>query len=105
MFCNLTFLLGMAAGENWSPQEVWATVLDYMAMLKLELAAQSYNKTDHRRALLPRLSGRSPSAIELKHQNISAVLRDMGHFWIPGYKPRSNYQGALATAVEKWVRA
>jgi hypothetical protein len=29
----------------------------------------------------------------------------MGHFWIPGYKPRSNYQGALATAVEKWVRA
>jgi hypothetical protein len=39
----------------------------------------------------------------MKHQNISAVLRDMGHFWIPGYKPRSNYQGILADAVVAWT--
>jgi hypothetical protein len=95
----------MAAGEDWSPQEVRATVLDYMAMLKIELSGQPYNKTTHRRALLERLSGRSDGAVELKHQNISAVLRDMGHFWIPGYKPRSNYQGILATEVEAWVAA
>ncbi|TSA41651.1 MAG: DUF3883 domain-containing protein [Verrucomicrobiales bacterium] len=95
----------MAAGEDWSPQEVRATVLDYMAMLKFELSAQTYNKTTHRRALLTRLAGRSDGAVELKHQNISAVLRDMGHFWIPGYKPRSNYQGILATEIEAWVAA
>jgi hypothetical protein len=41
----------------------------------------------------------------MKHQNISAVLRDMGHFWIPGYKPRSNYQTILAQEVESWVAA
>jgi hypothetical protein len=95
----------MAAGENWSPQEVRATILDYMAMLKFELARQGYNKTAHRRALLSKLEGRSEGAIEMKHQNISAVLRDMGHFWIPGYKPRSNYQTILAEEVERWIGA
>src|SRR3954465_1425816 len=93
----------MAAGEDWLPQEVRATVLDYMAMLKFEMAGQAYNKTAHRRALLSQLDGRSEGAIELKHQNISAVLRDMGYFWIPGYKPRSNYQTMLAAEVETWV--
>ncbi len=95
----------MAAGEDWSPPEVRATVADYMAMLKLELSGQSFNKTTHRRALRGRLDGRSDGAVELKHQNISAVLRDMGHFWIPGYKPRSNYQQILATEVEAWVNS
>ncbi len=93
----------MAAGEDWSPQEVSATVTDYMAMLRFELAGQAYNKSIHRRALLQKLSGRSESAVELKHQNISAVLRDLGYFWIPGYKPRSNYQERLAAEVESWV--
>ena len=95
----------MAVGENWSPQEVRATVLDYMAMLKFELAGQPYNKTAHRRVLLQQLSGRSDGSVEMKHQNISAVLRDMGHFWIPGYKPRSNYQAILATEVDGWLNA
>jgi hypothetical protein len=95
----------MAAGEDWSPHEVRATVLDYMAMLKFELSGQKYNKTTHRRALLSRLASRSDGAVELKHQNISAVLRDMGQFWIPGYKPRSNYQNILAIEVEAWVTA
>ena len=95
----------MAVGEDWSPLEVRATVLDYMAMLKFELSGQPYSKTVHRRALLTRLAGRSEGAVEMKHQNISAVLRDIGHFWIPGYKPRSNYQGILAAEVETWIYA
>jgi hypothetical protein len=76
-----------------------------MAMLKFELSGQTYNKTAHRRALLTRLAGRSEGAVEMKHQNISAVLRDVGLFWIPGYKPRSNYQSILAVEVERWVSA
>lgn len=94
----------MAAGENWSPNEVRAVVLDYMAMLKFELAGQPYSKTEHRRALLPKLEGRSDGSVELKHQNISGVLQDLGHFWIPGYKPRSNYQTMLAAEVEAWLQ-
>lgn len=93
----------MAAGENWSVEEVRAVVIDYMAMLKFELAGQAYSKTDHRRALLLKLDGRTEGSVELKHQNISAVLQDLGHFWIPGYKPRSNYQGILAREVESWI--
>ncbi len=93
----------MAAGEDWSQQEVRATVVDYMAMLRFELSGQAYNKSIHRRALLQRLDGRSEGAVELKHQNISAVLRDLGYFWISGYKPRSNYQDRLAAEVESWV--
>jgi hypothetical protein len=95
----------MAVGEDWSMLEVRATVLDYMSMYKFELAGQSYNKSLHRRALLTRLAGRSEGAVEMKHQNISAVLRDIGRFWIPGYKPRSNYQGILALEVESWIKA
>lgn len=95
----------MAAGEDWSPAEVRATVLDYMAMLRFELAGQVYNKSAHRRALLAKLEGRTATAVEFKHRNISAVLRDLGYFWIPGYKPAPNYQGHLAVEVESWVRA
>jgi len=93
----------MAAGENWTIQEVRAAVLDYMAMYKSELAGQPYNKTAHRKSLLTKLAGRSDGAVELKHQNISAVLRDMGYFWIPGYKPRSNYQSILIDEVSHWI--
>lgn len=101
----MTLVLAMAAGDDWSPQEVRATVLDYMAMLRFELAGQAYNKAAHRRALKGQLDGRSEAAIEFKHQNISAVLRDLGYFWIPGYKPAQNYQRTrLVGEVESWVQ-
>lgn len=93
----------MAAGEDWTQKEVTATVLDYMAMLKLELAGQPYNKSAFRRELLKKLDGRSNAAVEKKHQNISAVLRNMGCFWISGYKPLSNRQSSLASEVETWL--
>lgn len=93
----------MATGENLSLEEVRATVLDYMAMLKFELAGQPYNKSLHRRALVQKLDGRSEGAVEKKHQNISAVLDDLGHFRIPGYKSQFNYQRILAEEVERWV--
>ncbi|MEC5398423.1 DUF3883 domain-containing protein [Uliginosibacterium sp. H1] len=93
----------MATGEDWSKFEIEATVADYMRMLTLELSGQKYSKTEHRRALLRLLDGRSDGAVELKHQNISAVLRDLDCHWIPGYKPRGNYQRALAECVESWI--
>lgn len=93
----------MARGENWSDAEVAATVADYMRMLTLELSGQHYNKAVHRRALLQLLEERSDAAVELKHQNISAVLRDLSCHWIAGYKPRGNYQQVLTTFVENWI--
>lgn len=87
----------------WSREEVEATVADYLHMLTQELAGQSYNKARHRQALSRKLSQRSDAAFELKHQNISAVLLDLGCPWINGYKPRSNYQRLLFEVVEERI--
>jgi hypothetical protein len=84
---------------NWSRAEVEAIVDDYLAMLASQLAGTAYNKAAHRRALLPRLAGRSEQSVEFKHANISAALLDAGFPYIPGYKPRSNYQTLLAEVL------
>lgn len=68
-------------------------------MLRLELTGEKYNKTQHRRALMTQLNHRTDSSVELKHQNISAVLIEMGIPYIDGYKPRFNYQRTLLPSV------
>ena len=85
--------------DTWVREEVEATSADYLHMLTQELAGQEYNKTAHRRALLAKLNNRSEGAIERKHQNISAVLIELGCPYISGYKPLGNYQGLLAEVV------
>ncbi|KAF0203878.1 MAG: hypothetical protein FD173_1711 [Gallionellaceae bacterium] len=85
---------------EWDRIEVEATVADYFHMLVMELSGQSYNKTTHRRGLLARLNNRKEAAIEFKHQNISAVLIQLGCPYITGYKPRGNYQQLLREVVD-----
>lgn len=77
-------------GEDWSEMEVEATVSDYFEMLCAEASGRPFNKSEHNQALRRLLSGRSKSSIELKHQNISAVLDSLGLPYINGYKPRGN---------------
>jgi len=84
---------------DWSKSEVDAAVEDYFNMLQLELTGRKYNKTEHRHALMELLNDRSEGSVELKHQNISAVLIEMGIPYIDGYKPRSNYQRSLLPAA------
>jgi hypothetical protein len=91
--------MAVARGSTWSLEEVEATVADYFRMLQLVLAGQPYNKLAHNRALEKLLVGRSHGAIELKHQNISAVLLELGCGYIFGYKPRGNYQQLLYEVV------
>lgn len=85
--------------DDWSLEEVAATVADYFVMFDLELRGEEYNKKEHNRLLQKLLRGRSAGAIEFKHANISAVLRDAGYPFIDGYKPRSNYQEILREVV------
>jgi hypothetical protein len=70
-------------------------------MLRLELEGEEYNKSARRRQLQPMLYGRSEGSIERKHQNISAVLVELGFPYIDGYKPLSNYQELLRRVVEE----
>ncbi len=86
-------------GEDWSHEEVEATVADYFDMLNKELHGQDYNKTEHRHHLAALLNKRSDGSIERKHQNISAVLRDLDFPFINGYKPLGNYQQMLFSVV------
>jgi hypothetical protein len=90
--------------EDWTKAEVASIVQDYFSMFHFELDGQQYNKTAHRRILLPLLNNRSNGSIEFKHQNISAVLANMGQPYIKGYKPRDNYQQILEDEVAKFLK-
>jgi len=85
--------------KSWSREEVELVVEDYFQMLKLELQGRAYNKTAHRNRLMGLLNSRSHGSIERKHQNISAILIELGYPYISGYKPLSNYQTLLAQVV------
>jgi len=91
---------GFPMADDWSREEVEAAVADYFAMLAKELSGIPYNKAEHNRLLQRILVNRSRGSIEFKHQNITAVLIELGFANIPGYKPRYNYQDLLRTVVE-----
>ena len=81
------------AARDWTEQEVRLIVADYFAMLEAELQGEPYKKSEHRKTLIPLLTGRSDGSVEIKHQNISSVLFEFGLPYVEGYKPRGNYQG------------
>ena len=91
--------------DDWSQQEVEIIVEDYLAMLALELRGQDYNKAERNRELQKLLPARTRGSIEFKHQNISAVMIELGYPYVEGYKPRSNFQGLLWDVVEHRVYA
>jgi hypothetical protein len=88
---------------DWSNTEVELIVSDYFSMLNSELTGKKYSKSEHRRSLLTLLSNRSEGSIEFKHQNISAVLVNLGQPYIKGYLPRYNYQNILEDVVLKYL--
>jgi hypothetical protein len=90
-------------GEDWSADEVEATVVSYFEMLRLEAQQTTYKKTDFNAALRQKLSTRSKSSVELKFQNVSAVLNSMELPFIQGYKPRNNAQLLLRKTVQQFV--
>jgi hypothetical protein len=91
---------------DWTEAENQAIVDDYLAMLALECAGQPYSKTDHRKALIEFMGAtRSPGSIERKHQNISAVMLQLGLPYIKGYKPLPNIQQALLAEVRRRLEA
>lgn len=96
--------LASAAGSDWSPEEVAATVADYLSMLLAELSGQAVNKSAHRRVLLDKLNGRTEASVEFKHGNISAAMLELGLPYIKGYQPRANFQrDALLREIEMQV--
>jgi hypothetical protein len=93
---------GQVHGKPWRDDELDAIISDYFEMLALELSGRSYVKAQHNAALMARI-GRSHRSVEFKHQNISAVLDELGMPWIPGYIPKPNYQNAIFDAIERYL--
>ena len=87
--------------DDWSREEVEACVADYLDMLLLELRGEEFNKAERNRHLQQIIPLRSRGSIEWKHQNISAVLVELGLPYVRGYKPRFNYQDLLRVVVEE----
>lgn len=90
-------------GEDWSAEEVDAAVSAYFEMLALEARQERFNKSAFNAELRAKLRGRSKSSVELKHQNISAVLQSLELPYIQGYKPRGNAQLLLRKSVQRYV--
>ena len=86
--------------DAWTKEEVVATVEAYFEMLALELDDRDFNKAEYNRNLRTHLNNRTKAAVELKHQNISAVLDSLGLRFINGYKPKGNYQALLRESVQ-----
>lgn len=89
-------------GRSWNDDELDAIVADYFSMLRAELSRQPYVKSHHS-AVLTKQIGRTLGSVEFKHQNISAVLEEMGLPWILGYKPMRNYQASIFGAIDRYL--
>jgi hypothetical protein len=89
-------------GTIWQDDELDVIVADYFAMLAEDLSGRPYVKSRHSAALMVRI-GRTHRSVEFKHQNISAVMGELGLPWIPGYKPKRNYQNAIFDAIDRYL--
>ncbi len=90
---------GGQTGKPWTSVEVEAVVAEYFEMLRMQLRGERYTKADVVRDLRTRLPARSTGSIELKFQNISAILMEEDADRIGGYAPMRNYQRDLRDAV------
>lgn len=94
----------MAASErtDWTENELDLIIADYFLMLDDESGGIPYNKAQHNRLLQDKID-RSKGPIEFKHQNISAVLHQLGLPTIRGYLPAANYQTAIISAIDRYL--
>ena len=81
-------------GTDWQQEELDPIVNDYFEMLAADIAGRPYVESRHSASLMDRI-GRTHLSVEFKHQNISAVLDELGMPWIPGYKTRRNSQSIV----------
>jgi hypothetical protein len=95
-------IIASKGGTDWTADEVAVLLGSYFLMLADELAGRPYSKKEHFLGVM-KLIGRTKGSVEFKHQDVSAVLDEIGLPWIQGYKPRDHYQDSLADAVSQYL--
>ncbi len=106
-FMNGTAIVGAVAesgntGDDWTEQELRASVLSYLEMQQKERAGQSFVKKQYYENLA-KIYGRTAKAFEYRMQNISYVLSLMGKDWLQGLKPAKNVGKKVACQIEALV--
>lgn len=82
---------GQVSSVKWTDVELTAAIKAYLGMLRNQVADKPFNKREVNRKLrMGELAGRSSSSIELRMQNISAVLVELGRPRLIGYVPAAN---------------
>jgi hypothetical protein len=75
--------------ENWSDEELAASLEAYSKMAQHEVLGRPYSKRDFYLQLVERF-GRTPGSFEYRMQNISALVHKRVNNWVPGLKPAVN---------------
>ena len=86
---------------KWSKEELGVAVDIYIEMLAQEEQGKPYVKVDYLRDGVLRLPTRTLKSLELRMQNISAVLDSRGEIWIDGYKPARNVGANVSAMIEE----
>ena len=85
--------------EDWSDDELRASVVAYRSMQARERAGETGFKREVYRSLQAQF-GRTDKAFEFRMQNISAVLAMLGREWIAGLKPAAHVGANVAAKLE-----
>ena len=86
----------------WTPEHVDQLLALYFAFLANQQTGTAYQKAASVRELAAK-QGRSKGSVEAKMMNVSAVLDQQGREWVQGYKPLSNFNGALQQQVMDYI--
>ena len=75
--------------QNWSREELEASVKSYLEMRQKDLNGENYIKKEYYQRLSKAFS-RTEKSFEYRMQNISHVFSLMGRDWVKGLKPAKN---------------
>jgi 5-methylcytosine-specific restriction protein A len=88
--------------ENWSSEELEASVAAYLEMRQNDFDGKAYSKKSYYRELASRFE-RTEKSFEYRMQNISYVFSVMGRSWVKGLKPAKNVGANVAGEIERII--
>jgi len=88
--------------NDWSTEELRASVKAYLEMLGKERRGESYTKKRYYEELSGRF-GRTAKAFEYRMQNISYVMTLLGREWLAGLKPAKNVGRKVGSEIESLI--
>ncbi len=91
-----------AAGDNWPDWQNDLIVAEYFEIDRIQQEGGTTNKAERYRNLGDVIN-RSPTSVERKLQNVSAVLEGLEMDWAKGLAPLRKFQQSLINAVERYL--